>query len=249
MKINLFPLHLSASLFVASMLSLLSETSPGLQPEETALVERARRAPASESWAKLSGRISNRIKGSETKEHDIRVGIRFTPQMIFAQILIDNKESYTVSQGFGSTRPTIIKEGDPESRIMEQVGLRPEELTLSFMYWNPESFLGDKTFKSSRCAEIAMRSQDSGEKALVLINREHAFPLRVEWFKNGETTPSRTMEVSSFKKENDYWFVDEILLYGPGWKTKLAFTDTKAGPASDGIPDDIFRKTLPPPAP
>jgi hypothetical protein len=177
-------------------------------------------------------------------EYQIYVGIRFTPQIIFAQVLIDNKESYTISQSFTLKPPTIIKDGDSTSKIMQNVGVRPEDLTLSFMYWEPETFLGYESFKTSSCAKIALRSPISKEKAIVMINKEHAFPLKVEWFKDGNDEALRTMEVSSFKKENDYWFVDEIILYGPGWKTKISFSETEANSSKLGIPGDLFKKPI-----
>lgn len=234
----LYAVSLLFAFFVFSEDSELSE-------ENLALIQRARNSPSSESWAKLSGKITHKKKDKSTEEYSIYLGIRFTPQMIFAQIVIDNVEVYTVSQEFSASNPTIIKEGDSSSRILEQIGIRPEELTLSFLYWNVKRFIGDKTFKTSKCAEFEMLNKLQNERAVVLINREYAFPLRVEWFKGEELSAYRNMEVSSFKKENDYWFVDEILCSGPGWRTKVVFSDSKAGSAHDGVPSDLFRKTFP----
>jgi len=223
---------------------MLAAKENEISKAELELIERARRAPASENWAQLSGKIYHKKRNLETKEHSIYLGMRFTSEMIFAQITIDNIETYTISQGFNSKTPTIIKEGDMNSKVLEQIGLRPEELTMSFLFWEPVKFSGDKIFKTSKCAEIEFFSEQANERAVVLLNREYAFPLKVEWFEN-KNELLRTMEIGSFKKENNYWIVDEILIYGPGWRTKVAFTDVKVGSASDGIPSDLFRKTLP----
>ncbi|HPN85143.1 MAG TPA: hypothetical protein PK821_07405 [Victivallales bacterium] len=235
---------LSVVLSLASIAIFANPVDEGksMSPEVISLLERARKSPGSESWAKLEGKINHRKKNSETIEHSIYVGIRFTPLMIFAQVLVDGKEDYNITQNFSPEAPTIIKKGPIESKIMEGIGIRPEELTLSFMYWEAEAFLGNENFKSGSCAKIALRSPSADEKAVVFINREYAFPLKVEWFKDGHEKPSRTMEVSSFKKENNYWFVDEIIVYGPGWKSKISFNETKAGAADVGIPEDLFRK-------
>jgi hypothetical protein len=242
--LNLYSLFLFSGLFCAPPL-FPEETGKNAEAREAEilLLNTARRAPASESWAKLEGVVQHRKKGSETEEYLIYAGIRFTPQMLFAQIVINNVESYTVNQPFTQENSTtIIKDGDPDSKILDNVGIRAEDLTLSFMYWKADSFLGDENYKTCASSKIALISPDGKEKAVVLVSKQYAFPLKAEWFKNGEDTPYRTMEVSSFKKENDYWFVDEIIIYGPGWKSKVIFNKTKAGDVKNGAPEDLFKK-------
>ena len=71
----------------------------------------ARRAPAGESWAKMEGTATHRRSGSSTVKDTIRVGIRFTPKRVIAQLVFAGNEYYELGQTF-DTPPVFTQETD-----------------------------------------------------------------------------------------------------------------------------------------
>jgi hypothetical protein len=181
---------------------------------------------------------------------EIYLGVRFTSEMIFAQIVLGDDEVYSIGQPYsgGAGSVNIIRDGNKNSSaLMENFGIRPEDLTMSFLFWNFVKELPGESVSLVDCRVFLLASPDRNETAKVYIGRENYFPVKVEWAKTGPggafTAPSRTMEVASFRKLNGLYIVDSIIFYGPGWKSKVDFSDCRAGFIKDGIPKDLFRKT------
>ncbi len=233
-------------LAVCFSFNLFSDDSPP-EPDSASFLQKARRPPANESWAKLPGTAVHRRGDSENRESPIYLGIRFTPERLLAQVYLDENESYMIGQAYNSSAEgtSVIannKKGGGES-ILADFGLRPEDLTLSFMYWNFEKELEKSPVRSYECRVFIMQSPTQKEKAKVYINTEYCFPMKAEWIRKddkGKDEIYRTIEIVSFKKESDFWFVDSFVIYGPGFKTKVNFSDISAGFAKDGVPADIF---------
>ena len=63
----------------------------------------------------------------------------------------------------------------------------------------------------------------------------------MEWRKIDKTEPYRTLEVVSFQKIKDFWLIDAIMFYGPGWRTKIDFKKVDAGLVKNGTPKNLFK--------
>ena len=90
--------------------ALFPEQDPAKVSAE-AFLRMARRAPAGESWAKMEGTATHRRSGSSAVKDTIRVGIRFTPKRVIAQLVFAGNEYYEMGQTF-DTPPVFTQETD-----------------------------------------------------------------------------------------------------------------------------------------
>ena len=101
-----------------------------------AFLRMARRAPAGESWAKMEGTATHRRSGSSAVKDTIRVGIRFTPKRMIAQLVFAGNEYYEMGQTF-DTPPVFTQETDVPDKNKTRLslyGIMPSDLTLGFLY-------------------------------------------------------------------------------------------------------------------
>lgn len=242
MKI-LLPVMLCAVLLLPSA----GYTADGEELPAVKFLDLVRRPPGRDCWARMSGKVAHMRRGQETQETTLSLGILFTPQRTLAQIVIGGSENYLVGQlfGIGSDKTSIIpgnKDGykDP---LLGRFGLRPEDLAMTFIFWDLIKELERDSVKGHDCRVFLLNAPPQPaslpETVNVYLSAKYFFPLKVEWFKDKETTPFRTLEVSSFRKENDFWLVNSMNLYGPGWRTRVEFDKSSAG-QKDSAPRDLF---------
>ncbi len=247
----LFALYLAGS-FESVLAENIGPLLDSVRPTDNALdsksfLERARRPPAQETWAKLSGEASHRRSGAETVKSPIAFSVRFTPERTVAQVFIDDSEAYNISQIFsaegGGTTIIPFNKKDKGKSVLENFGLRPEDLAFSFLFWNLDKELAPDTAKGQDCRVFLLVSP-GGEVVKVFLSIEHFFPLKAEWFRaKGDAAPYRTVEVTSFSRRDDFWFPDGLSIYGPGFRTKIEFPELSAGKVKDSVPEDLFKKT------
>jgi hypothetical protein len=209
----------------------------------------ARNPQGSNHWAMMEGVAYHRRKGSETVEAPIYIAIRFTPERTIAQVIVNGDEGYYVGQKYekSSDATSIIpmEKGDKQKNALADLGLRPQDLTLTFLFWDMLKELPEESVKGRNCRVFLLESPDKKEKVKAYISSEYYFPLKVEWFKVGpknEDDPYRTGEFLSFRKEGKFWMASSIRIDGPGWKTKIDFNDLKADYVKNSVPKDLFRK-------
>lgn len=210
-----------------------------------------RHAPSREVWSKLSGRIQHRREGAAALSGTLRLGVRFTPDRIIGQLVLDGNEIYNLGQTFSNPpRSTRMLAGDALDRNKAKLGiygLSPDDLLLGFLYKEPIREQPEEKVSLYNCRVFVMNVPESGEFARVFISTDYAFPLKVEWFRKNpvedpEAEPYRTMEIVSIKEDGDFVLISKLRLDGPGWRTKIEFQETKAGYASDSVPADLFLK-------
>ena len=237
-------LLLSATLLVLAASSTIAGDSPYKDLPSDGFLAVVRHPPGRESWAKMDGTLSHRRRGAEDLESKIHLGILFTPARSVAQMSVDGGETYNVGQAYeASPDSTVVAMTSPPKSgksLLSQIGLRPQDVTMTFLFWNARPELPRDSFKGQDCRVFVFDAPDKSESAKACISSEYCFPLKVEWSKPGEDKPYRTLEVDSFKREKDFWLIGSLLLYGPGWKTKIEFEKTAAGFSKDGVPDDLF---------
>lgn len=205
----------------------------------------ARRAPSGESWALMSGAATHRRAGARAISDPIRIGMRFTPQRILAQLTFAGNERYELGQTF-SEPPVFTQEVDapnPEKTRLSLYGVASSDLTLGFLYRKLVREEEPESVKTLPCRVFVLEGAD-GDWVRVWISVEYLFPLKAHWFKEippksgGE--PYRELELSGIRKENDYYVVKELLLFGPDWRTRIEFDRTEAGSADEKPPVDLF---------
>lgn len=199
-------------------------------------------SPTKECWVSLSGQAVHK-KGRKYTKAPIYLGVRFLPEKVIAQVLINKNEGYLVTQKLkaGNEVANVVKQHkDLEKEMLTSFKLNPEDLTLSFLYWNFVKELPKEKVKSYECRVLILESPDKTAKVRVNISSEHHFPLRVQWLDIKDESPTRKFEVKSFRKQDNYWLITTLELEGKGWRTKIQFKDTKAGEAKDR-PEKLFR--------
>ncbi|OGV57244.1 MAG: hypothetical protein A2X49_09895 [Lentisphaerae bacterium GWF2_52_8] len=211
-----------------------------------AFLELVRHPPGRECWAMMSGKIFHRRSGQDTVEAPLYVGIRFTPERSFAQVLINKDEGYYVGQSYQASADstTVIPAIKPGlgKKLLAEFGVRAEDLTMSFLFWKFREEQPREDAKGGACRVFLLDSPDGKEFVRVFINIEYHFPVKVEWFKQENSkAPERSLEIGSFRKENDFWVVKSLNLSGEGWRSKMEFDETRAGYSQDMVPKDLFK--------
>jgi len=223
------------------------------KPTAEQFMKFVRTPPKEKTWAKLNGKAVNMKRDKKGKriitESPIYLGVRFTSEMIFAQVVVGKDEIYSVGQPYSMTKGvvSVIKDGEKSSNELKaNFGIKPEDLTMSFIFWNLVKELPEDSVGVISCRIFLLKSPDKKESAKVYISSDNYFPIKVEWSKpKGDkvfTDLLRTLEVKSFREVNDLYLIDELMFYGPGWQTKVGFSKCEAGFVKDGTPKDLFKK-------
>ncbi len=220
------------------------------------------------TWAILNGTISNLRRDSKSISEPIKIGLRFTSHNVIAKIFLNDETSYSLTQQYGTGETSLILDNIDSGVSIGDYGLRPDDITLGFLFWKFVKELPETTTMTEECRVFLLENQDHSEEVKVYISTSYYYPLKVEWFKLKEskpeednkvkdsfdTTPYRTMIVDSFEKiamtnlkdpkaETEYsWSVSSFKLYGPGWITKVNFDSIQIGKIENRVPANIFTK-------
>ena len=216
------------------------ETDPGKWSAADFLY-RVRNVPSRHSWALMKGSAVHSRKGSRNMTSSLEMGIFFTPVQTLAQIRFGGTdEIYTIGQSYGKTGATsvktFLKQGyKPRIAIY---GITPEDLAMSFLYWDYKKEFETDSIRGQTCRVFLLQSKDKSQQVKVYISRDYFFPVRAEFSVSSQPDkPFKTLEAVAFKRENGYYFVSRINLWGDQWSTRIRFQDLKA---------DAFEKKLPP---
>jgi len=196
-------------------------------------------------WAIMDGKVIHRRRDKKTVNANLYVSILFNRDRTLAQVVINREQGYMVGQAFvkGKDGTSIIPmnkatKGKP---ILGNFGLRPQDLTMTFLYWGFVKEFPEESTKMIDCRVLELISPDSKEKAKVWISKKYYFPIKVEWTKSKEKEAFRSLEVSSFKQQGKYGIIKRLELYGPGWRTRINFTKTEIGtPEKGAVPKGLF---------
>ena len=235
---------LSAWAAASALLGLgaVEPNTPGDLPAEEFL-RYAQQPLLQDAWARMSGRLQHRGEGRKLKL-PIRVSIAFREDSLRAEIVLDEAGVYGVSQVYVADEVPQVTLSLPEDRAgvsLQELGIDPEDITFSFLYWNFERELPRDSVRGQPCRILEVVHPGKKQTARVWISANHLFPLKVWWFREQEETPWRTLEFKDFKRKDDLWFVKEVLLTGEGWKTKVTFRDVEAARLGERPPpDDLF---------
>ena len=210
-----------------------------------AFLRMARRAPAGESWAKMEGTASHRRSGASTVKDTIRVGIRFTPKRVIAQLVFAGNEYYELGQTF-DTPPVFTQETDVPDKDKTRLslyGIMPSDLTLGFLYRDLVREEKSESVKTIDCRVFVLKGGEN-DYVRVWLSKDYYFPLKAHWFRtlpDEKTKPYRELELGGVKKENDFYVVQELFLFGQDWRTRVEFDKRDAGRVEEAkAPLDLF---------
>ena len=210
-----------------------------------AFLRQARRAPAGESWAIMEGTATHRRSGSSTVKDTIRVGIRFTPKRVIAQLVFAGNEFYELGQTF-DTPPVFTQETDVPDKDKTRLslyGIMPSDLTLGFLYRDLVREEKSESVKTIDCRVFVLKGGEN-DFVRVWLSKDYYFPLKAHWFRalpDDKTKPYRELELGGVTKENDFYVVQELLLFGQDWRTRIEFDKRSAGRVEEAkAPADLF---------
>lgn len=205
-----------------------------------------RHPPIREAWAILDGTAHYRPDGAGTISTPLSLRVHMSPAQMRAQLRFGQSERFLVQQVFadGLQGSSIFAEKTATGKQLSlaDVGLRPNDLTLSFLYWQLAEELAPEKIGGTACRVLKLETEQ--EIVHVWASIEHRFPLQVHWFDAGSQTPKRTLRFTDFQAldEKQFWVVKEATIRGHKWKTKVNFTKNqgKAISANEPLPADLF---------
>ena len=186
------------------------------------------RQPLSQdAWGEFTGRIIHQRKGQKKLEATLRVRITFTPESLYAQLVLNDQNVYGLEQLRATAGKTTQHLDLPENEAkpgLFDFGVSAADLSFSFIYWDFVQELPRATSRWQECRVMRLADPAGGGYADVWFQAEYGFPMEARWYRNGESKPWRKLVMQGAKKfENGLWFVKEMRLDGDTWKTQVKF--------------------------
>lgn len=200
-----------------------------------------------DAWGRFAGTVV--FSGPAGRERfDLSLALRLGPQSVDATVTLAGKNVYRVVQEHarGNQPRAVLTMPENESPPhLVDLGLRPEDITLSFIYWPLIAELAPATIYGQRCRVMELAHPDGDGHVRVWFSQAYYFPLRALWFERGANAPWRELEFRSFRKfDRDMWFMKTIRLSGDGWRTQVTFDDAELRALIDAEPPaDLFGTT------
>ena len=221
---------------------LIGEES--FSPSSLKFLDLVRRNHPVDTWAMMSGEVSHKRKGSSVITTPIKLNARFTGTRWLSKIIIGEghkEESYTVGQPYNGDAPSVITSvSSPESSELANYGLKPEDLTMAFLYWKFEKELDKTALKGMDCRVLLLSNPETKEQVKVYITSDYYYPMEAEWVRAGEKEAYRTFYINSFTEVGKLWAPCSFYLCGPGWRSNVEFYKMNLGYVKDGLPKGLF---------
>ena len=205
-----------------------------------------RQPPFAATWTSLSGTVNYKARGADRQERPIQLRVLFAPDETRAQLIFNQNEWYLIKHKFAAgaagTSITAQREAPAGAPKLADVGLRPADMTLAFLYWDCVEELPRERVKTQACRVFRLRQPQGDEHVIAAITTSEFFPLRVTWFRGNEKEPYREILFSGIEKVKGLWTINEVRLTAKDWKTTVAFDRTDAGliDATHPAPADLF---------
>ena len=244
-------MKLSLSVIMFALFAVCGGAEPAPTPDAAAFLERARTPNTASTYAMLDGTLQHRRRDGEMLTVPLYFGVIITPERTFGQILVDGCESYILGQSRDARQDGTSVIHSPECVLLDKVGVRASDLTMSFLYYDLVSELSETTLSAVvRCRVMLLKSADGKELVKVYLEKEHAFPLKAEFFRPGEQEPFRSLETGGFTEKNGLYYAGNLRIEGPGWRTRIEFDRDKAqlGFLDKNSPPRIVREAAKPDA-
>ena len=197
-------------------------------------------------WVKMSGKMNVRSStGKRLKPIPLKFAAQLIPNKIVFKTTVNNNQSFKIESIFGDKHDTKVLEdklGDDDG--FSKVGIKPEDLSLSFMYWDYIKEYERDSIGVLRiaCRVILLGNPDGSEFAKVWLSEKHLGPLRVEWYdpqslKNEK--PIQVLTFEDFAEKNKVWVPLEVKITNVKGDLQIKFSDVDAD-FSTNIPVDLY---------
>lgn len=198
--------------------------------EATRFLDKARHPHQRPTYAMLDGTLQHRRRGGETLTAPLYFGLIIMPERTIGQLLVDGRENYLLGQTRDARHDgTSVIRTENGGKLLDRVGVRASDLTMGFLYYDFDAELPEETLSAViRCRVLRLKSPDRSELIKVYLEKENAFPLKAEFFRNGEKQPFRTLETGGFSEKNGLYYARSLRVEGPGWRTRIEFDPGKA---------------------
>ncbi|MBR2364769.1 MAG: hypothetical protein IKA79_06170 [Lentisphaeria bacterium] len=217
-----------------------------LPPEDFLAI--VRNPPGRRSWASLEGNVTHRREGARTIKAPLRLGLLFTPEQTIAQLDFNNGEIYNIGQMLGKNAKTVLTKKFPDTfkTQLPLYGIEPQDLAMSFLYWD---FLREEKgewVKGQTCRKFILKEKEkNGKYLLVLISSRYFFPVKAAFYTSDPAktqSPYKTLEITSFVQKDKFWYPGKLRLEGKNWKSMVSFSKLDADENNKRLPTDLFRK-------
>ena len=205
-------------------------------PKELFLLEARRRVEMQSSFADLRGIVTHLRKNQGGAVYfPIQLLIVFQREDVKAKVVIGNDEEHKFKQN-NRTRKTVTScNKELSESLLSKVGIRIEDLTMSFLDYPVTREFPRETVKTISCRVLELLSPE-GEVIKIWVAAEYLFPVKVEFYganNHKNSKPVRSLEITGFKKVGNYYVVTDIALSSLEYRTKIVFSDCEVLPADD----------------
>jgi Outer membrane lipoprotein-sorting protein len=196
-------------------------------------------------WLKLGGRANFRAKDGSRLKLDIGLSAELKPLELTFMSTLD-QETVKLHHDFGLRKKTAILE-DGRLKIgskYDVLGIRPEDLSMSFLYWNFQREDDRKALGVARiaCRVFQLANPDSlDEYAMVWISEKYLGPVKVEWYRGSAKTPFQSLEFTEFTEVNKVWVPTIIEMANDKGELQLKFEKLDAAFSKES-PAQLFEK-------
>ena len=193
------------------------------------------RAALQDSFADLHGVVTHKRRNQGvSNSYPIRFVIRFEKENVYAQLFIGKNEKYTLQRNM-RLRKTNYTSSVGDNGILSSLGFKVGDLAMDFLDYPVHSELKSEKLKTLNCRVLLLNSPEN-KPVKVWISSEFLFPMRAEFYDSiNDITekPLRTLEITGFKKVNDYYVATDIALLAQDFRSRINFTNCRAMRADD----------------
>lgn len=239
----------AAALLLAVTAAGLEESAPPyVQAQPIAqFLEAVRNGPPAECWIRTGATVRHKAgRGAQTETFALELRGRFTAHLSEAQVTFNGRERHRVTQklALGLTGFEITEQvaAAPGTRSLQDIGLRPGDLTLSFLYWKFQREHEPEEIKHQWCRVVTLNHPDDGRRARVWISVKYGFPLKVQWGHAEDGPWRRELAITGFQRVNDLWVLKALRVTDGNWKTEVRFENDQVHLITPDrpAPEDLF---------
>ncbi len=194
-------------------------------------------------WLKLGGRANFRAKDGSRLKLDLGLSAELKPlELTFLSTL--DQETVKLHHDFGLRKKTVILE---EGRLKtgskyETLNIRPEDLSMSFLYWNFQQEYKRESLGLIACRVFQLANPDSlDEYAKVWISEKYLGPVQVEWYRGSDKDPFQSLKFEEFTDVNKVWVPTIITMANAKGELQLKFDKLDAAFSKES-PATLFEK-------
>ncbi len=216
------------------------------------------------SWAKMTGTATHKREEIEKEGKVVQEGMRAKANIYLAlkfrtgslggKVLFDDNELYSIRQIFSTGINGCVSSKDgclkvEADKMRTTFGISVNDLTMSFLYWDFIRERSSERVSTISCRVFELENPAIGEWVKVWLAESWRAPVKVQWYKKGETQFYREAEFTSFEKMKDMedtYMIKSFTIRGDSWKTLVKFDDFAVSKNSrKPAPKDLFPSLTP----